>query len=136
MATMGYVVSQANLTVENLRNFSDSLGKAKVVGVDQIFLPSNVQSSIDNIETKLNVSANSLEEKSMHNSKNIKNFLHQLYVIFLSELFKQFNFNILQFSFSQKSSEIFLFLFIFLITTIKSSSLLFFSIFSGKIPWS
>lgn len=90
MATMGYVVSQANLTVENLRNFSDSLGKAKAVGVDQIFLPSNVQSSIDNIETKLNASANSLEEKSMHNSKNIKNFLHQLYVILLSELFEQF----------------------------------------------
>ncbi|XP_078151162.1 uncharacterized protein LOC144546483 [Carex rostrata] len=78
MATMGYVMSQANLTVENLRNFSDSLGKAKAVGVDQIFLPSNVQSSIDNIETKLNASANSLEEKSTHNSKNIKNFLHQL----------------------------------------------------------
>jgi hypothetical protein len=85
LSTIGYIVNQANLTIENLRNFSDSLGKAKAVGVDQIFLPSNVQSSIDNIETKLNASADSLEEKSKNNSKTIKNFLNELYVTILSE---------------------------------------------------
>ncbi|KAJ1700307.1 hypothetical protein LUZ63_000086 [Rhynchospora breviuscula] len=80
LSTLGYVMSQANLTVENLRNFSDSLGKAKAVGVDQIFLPSNVQSSIDNIETKLNASASSLEDKSANNNNSIKKFLNGLQV--------------------------------------------------------
>ncbi|KAJ3704681.1 hypothetical protein LUZ61_008386 [Rhynchospora tenuis] len=80
LSTLGYVMSQANLTVENLRNFSDSLGKAKAVGVDQIFLPSNVQSSIDNIETKLNASASSLEDKSANNNKSIQKFLNGLQV--------------------------------------------------------
>ncbi|KAJ4813770.1 envelope glycoprotein B [Rhynchospora pubera] len=80
LSTLGYVMSQANLTVENLKNFSDSLGKAKAVGVDQIFLPSNVQSSIDNIETKLNASASSLEDKSANNNNSITKFLNGLQV--------------------------------------------------------
>lgn len=77
--TLKYVVGQADLTVGNLRNFSRSLASAKKVGVNQIFLPANVQSKIDVLDTKLNSSANALANRTADNSKKIKNVLDAVY---------------------------------------------------------
>ncbi|XP_077238005.1 uncharacterized protein LOC143879485 [Tasmannia lanceolata] len=73
--TLKYVVNQANVTVDNLRNFSNNLAAAKHVGVDQIFLPADVQARIDEIETKLNRSANDLSSKTDKNSQKIQDLL-------------------------------------------------------------
>lgn len=73
--TLDYVVEQANFTVDNLRNFSDHLGAAKRVRVDEVFLPTDVQTRIDDIKTKLNVSANILADRTMSNSKKIHDVL-------------------------------------------------------------
>ncbi|WOL00511.1 hypothetical protein Cni_G09224 [Canna indica] len=73
--TLDYVVGQSNLTVDNLKEFSSSLAAAKSVGVDQVFLPTDVQSNIDLLQTKLNSSANALSTKTSQNSKNIRNVL-------------------------------------------------------------
>lgn len=77
--TLKYVVGQADLTVDNLRNFSGSLASAKKAGVNQIFLPANVQSKIDVLDTKLNSSANALANRTANNSKKIKNVLDAVY---------------------------------------------------------
>ncbi|XP_073009937.1 uncharacterized protein [Typha latifolia] len=74
--TLNYVVGQSNFTVDNLRNFSDSLSAAKKVGVDQIFLPADIQNKIDAIETKLNTSANDLANRTSSNSKKIRAVLN------------------------------------------------------------
>nr|CAD1827782.1 unnamed protein product [Ananas comosus var. bracteatus] len=76
--TLDYVVGQANFTVDNLRNFSTSLAAAKAVGVDRVFLPSDVQSNIDEIQTKLNSSANDLANRTLTNSKNIRDVLNSV----------------------------------------------------------
>ncbi|KAA8541955.1 hypothetical protein F0562_023107 [Nyssa sinensis] len=73
--TLLYVVSQADSTVENLRNVSDYLAAAKQVGVDQIFLPPDVQNNIDQVETNINASAGTLEHETNKNSNDIKNIL-------------------------------------------------------------
>ncbi|XP_042465748.1 uncharacterized protein LOC122048220 [Zingiber officinale] len=70
--TLEYVVGQANLTADNLHKFSSSLAAAKKVGVDQVFLPADVQMKIDTIQRKLNSSANELSSKTMENSKKIQ----------------------------------------------------------------
>lgn len=77
--TLGYVVGQANITVENLRNFSDYLSAAKKIGVDQVFLPGNIQGQIDEVVTKVNSSANSLDSRTSDNSKKIKDLLDTVY---------------------------------------------------------
>lgn len=77
--TLDYVVGQANFTVDNLRNFSNSLAAAKAVGVDRVFLPSDVQRNIDEIQTKLNSSANDLANRTLTNSKNIRDVLNSVY---------------------------------------------------------
>lgn len=76
--TLEYVVGQANVTVDNLRNFSESLAAAKKIGVDQVFLPSDVQGKIDAIQTKLNSSSNDLATKTKDNSKKIRNVLDKV----------------------------------------------------------
>ncbi|CAK9142018.1 unnamed protein product [Ilex paraguariensis] len=70
--TLDYVVSKADTTVENLRNVSDYLAAAKQVGVEQIFLPPDVQRNIDQVETNINSSATTLEFKTKQNRKDIK----------------------------------------------------------------
>ncbi|XP_072953016.1 uncharacterized protein [Typha angustifolia] len=97
--TLNYVVGQSNFTVDNLRNFSDSLSAAKKIGVDQIFLPSDIQNKIDAIETKLNTSANDLANRTSSNSKKIRAVLNtvrldliivaavMLFLVFLGFLF-------------------------------------------------
>lgn len=76
--TVDYVVGQGNLTVDNLRNFAGSLAAAKNIGVDQIFLPVDVQRKIDVVEERLNSSANEFSARIVHNSDKIKNVVDRM----------------------------------------------------------
>ncbi|CAA3028699.1 uncharacterized protein LOC111389910 [Olea europaea subsp. europaea] len=86
--TLEYVVHQANTASDKLRNVSELLSAAKKVGVDQVFLPSNVQSDIDRIQTKINSSASTLATRTEDNSKDIKNIIEsvRLALIILSAI--------------------------------------------------
>lgn len=74
-STLEYVVNQADTTVDKLRTVSTYLAAAKLIAVDQVFLPSNVQTDIDQIETKINSSASTLADRTMDNSDDIKDLL-------------------------------------------------------------
>lgn len=76
--TLNYVVNQADTIAENLGNVSDYLAAAKKVGVDSIFLPSDAQKNIDNIQTKINSSASTLSKTTSDNSKNIQDVLNSV----------------------------------------------------------
>ncbi|GKV03220.1 hypothetical protein SLEP1_g15563 [Rubroshorea leprosula] len=73
--TLDYVVNQADSTVDKLRNVSDNLATARQIGVDQVFLPTNVQTDIDQIEAKLNSSASNVAEKTAKNSDDTQDLL-------------------------------------------------------------
>lgn len=77
--TLDYVVGQANITVDNLRNFSESLAEAKKISVDQILLPADMQGKIDAIQTKINSSASNLANKTKDNSRKIQRVLDRVY---------------------------------------------------------
>ncbi|KAG6530499.1 uncharacterized protein LOC122043365 [Zingiber officinale] len=77
-STMDYVVGQANFTVENLRNFSDSLSDAKKITVDQVLLPSNVRADIDVIAARVNKSATQLADRTSDNSRKIRRVLDRV----------------------------------------------------------
>ena len=64
-----------NSTVQNLKNVSNYLSTAKQLGVDQYFMPSNVQANIDNIQIKINASTTFLEEKKDSNPDRIQHVL-------------------------------------------------------------
>lgn len=74
-STLQYVVNQADSTVDKLRNVSDYLAQAKQVGIDRVFLPTNVQTDIDEAETNINNSAGTLADKTKENSDNIRDLL-------------------------------------------------------------
>nr|CAD1840149.1 unnamed protein product [Ananas comosus var. bracteatus] len=74
-STLNYVIGQADITVANLRNFSSYLATAKTTGVRQIFLPSTVQTKIDEVVVKVNASANELASRTSNNSGKIQNGL-------------------------------------------------------------
>ncbi|KDP30199.1 hypothetical protein JCGZ_16981 [Jatropha curcas] len=76
--TLEYVVSQANVTAENLRNVSDYLAAARSVSVDNIFLPGNVRNSIDNIEKQINSSSTTLSSRTQDNSEDIQHGLDSM----------------------------------------------------------
>ncbi|KAE8649954.1 uncharacterized protein LOC101218626 isoform X2 [Cucumis sativus] len=76
--TLEYVVSQADSTAQKLRDVSDYFAAAKQTGVDQVFLPSDVQTDIDQIEIKINSSASILDDKTVHNSNDIKDLLDSI----------------------------------------------------------
>lgn len=73
--TLQYVVNQADVTVRKLKDVSDSLATAKQIGVDKVFLPSNVQTDIDGIGAKISSSASTLADKTMDNSDDIRDLL-------------------------------------------------------------
>lgn len=77
-STLEYVVHQADIAVVQLRNASDYLASAKQLGVDQVYLPANVQTDIDQIGGKINSSANTLAEKTVENSKDIRDLLDSM----------------------------------------------------------
>lgn len=72
-------MGQANFTVDNLRNFSESLAEAKKITVDQVFLPADVQSEIDSLKTKVNSSATELADRTLDNSRKISGVLDRVY---------------------------------------------------------
>lgn len=61
----------ANSTGEKLRDVSEYLGAAKKIEVDQVYLSTNVQTDIDQIQEKINSSATALTEKAVDNSEDI-----------------------------------------------------------------
>lgn len=73
---MDYVVSQANFTVENLRELSGNLSAAKRIKVTNLLISADVQNRIDDIVTKVNTSANDLDSRASKNSKNIRDVLN------------------------------------------------------------
>ncbi|CAA0822780.1 Unknown protein [Striga hermonthica] len=86
ISTLDYVVGQANTTSKNLRNVSGYLAAAKQINVEQVFLPPNVQTDIDQIQNKINSSASLLSSKTEDNSEKIKNVIEyvRLALIILS----------------------------------------------------
>ncbi|XP_022730635.1 uncharacterized protein LOC111285439 [Durio zibethinus] len=78
--TLAYVVNQADMTVRKLKDVSDSLATAKQIGVDKVFLPSNVQTDIDEIGAKINSSGSTLADKTVDNSNDIRDLLDSVRV--------------------------------------------------------
>ncbi|PIN24018.1 hypothetical protein CDL12_03261 [Handroanthus impetiginosus] len=76
--TLEYVVHQADGTTDNLRNVSEFLSAAKQLNVDQVSLPPNVQTDIDQIQTEIDSSASTLASKTRDNSKDIKNLIESV----------------------------------------------------------
>ncbi|KAF2317148.1 hypothetical protein GH714_012186 [Hevea brasiliensis] len=76
--TLDYVVHQANVTAENLRNVSDYLAAARSVSVDNMLLPANVRNNIGDIETKINSSSSTLSSRTQDNSKDIQDGLDSM----------------------------------------------------------
>lgn len=72
---MDYVATQADGTVGKLRTVSDYLASAKQISVDQIFLPSNVQSDIDQIESKINSSASEIDDKTLKSKDDVQDLI-------------------------------------------------------------
>ncbi|PKU69966.1 uncharacterized protein LOC110098069 [Dendrobium catenatum] len=81
--TLDYVVSQANFTVENLREFSGNLSAAKRIKVTNLLIPGDIQNRIDDIVNKVNTSANDLDRRASKNSKNIRDVLNTVRLILI-----------------------------------------------------
>lgn len=81
--TLKYVVHQANTTADKLRNLSDDLASAKKIGVAQVFLPVQVQSDIDEIQTKLNSTSYTLSEKTEDNKDDINRVLDTVTLVLI-----------------------------------------------------
>ncbi|KDP33556.1 hypothetical protein JCGZ_07127 [Jatropha curcas] len=73
--TLDYVVSQADATVQKLKDVSNYLASAKLTAVDKVYLPSNVQTDIDQIGTRINSSASTLADRTLENSDDIRDLL-------------------------------------------------------------
>lgn len=71
---------QADTTVQKLQEVSNNLATAKQISVQKVFLPSNVQSDIDNVESKLNSSASTVADETAKNSHDIRDLLDSVWV--------------------------------------------------------
>ncbi|KAK9079509.1 hypothetical protein SSX86_001181 [Deinandra increscens subsp. villosa] len=78
-----YIVNQAEKTAKTLRNVSDDLAAAKKITVAQVFLPVDVQADIDEIQTKLNVSAIELSERTKENKQDIHEILQTVRIVLI-----------------------------------------------------
>lgn len=74
--TLDYVVDTADTTVEKLRNVSGLLDAAQRIGVDQVVLAPNIQADIDRIQTRIDSSANTLDERTADNADDIQRLLN------------------------------------------------------------
>ncbi|XP_010244871.2 PREDICTED: uncharacterized protein LOC104588579 [Nelumbo nucifera] len=81
--TLDYVVNLANTIANDLRNVSDYLSDAKKIGVNQAFLPSDIQTKIDDVGTKVNFASATLEEKTLDNSYRIQNVLDTVRLVLI-----------------------------------------------------
>ncbi|CAN1318572.1 hypothetical protein LINPERPRIM_LOCUS30859 [Linum perenne] len=69
--TLDYVVSQADVTAESLRNVSGYLSAAKSVGVESFFLPADMQGKLDSLVAKANSSGTALSSRTQDNRETI-----------------------------------------------------------------
>ncbi|XP_031096709.1 uncharacterized protein LOC116000966 [Ipomoea triloba] len=76
--TLDYVVKQANSTAGSLRDVSGYFSAAKQISVDKVFLPANVQSDIDGIQSKINSSASDLAQTAADNKDDIKDVIESV----------------------------------------------------------
>ncbi|OMP01471.1 hypothetical protein COLO4_11837 [Corchorus olitorius] len=76
--TVEYVVEQADITVDKLRNVSESLQVAKLIGVNQISLPPNIQADIESVDKKINDYAKTLESETKGNSGKTRHVLDSI----------------------------------------------------------
>nr|GMD83972.1 Chaperonin like [Ipomoea batatas] len=76
--TLDYVVKQANSTAGSLRDVSGYFSAAKQIAVDKVFLPANVQSDIDGIQSKINSSASDLAQTAADNKDDIKDVIESV----------------------------------------------------------
>ncbi|CAI0542620.1 unnamed protein product, partial [Linum tenue] len=76
--TLDYVVSQADVTAESLKNVSGYLAAAKSIGVDSIFLPPDMRGKLDGLVAKANSSGNTLSSRTQDNRKKIKDGLNSV----------------------------------------------------------
>lgn len=56
-------------------NVSDYLAAAKQVGVENVFLPSDVHNHIDQVDAKINSAASTLESETEKNRNRIEDIL-------------------------------------------------------------
>ncbi|XWS11741.1 hypothetical protein CRYUN_Cryun37aG0026100 [Craigia yunnanensis] len=78
--TLEYVVEQADVTVDKLRNVSDYLQAAKQIVVNQITLLPNIQANMERVDKKINDSAKTLERETEENSEKIHDVLDSIIV--------------------------------------------------------
>ncbi|KAL8152616.1 hypothetical protein V2J09_010376 [Rumex salicifolius] len=74
--TLDYVVGQADATAKNLTSVSSYLDSAKTIGVDQLSVPENILSKINNIQVKIDSSSATLSTKTHDNSRKIERALN------------------------------------------------------------
>ncbi|PIA28963.1 hypothetical protein AQUCO_06400022v1 [Aquilegia coerulea] len=78
--TLEYVLEQEKIIVDNLQNVSYYLSSAKQVGVDNVFIPSDVQTRIDQIGSKIGTSIATLSDHTEKNSDKIQGSLDSIRV--------------------------------------------------------
>lgn len=87
VSTLDYLVSQADTTVWKLNNVSGYLSSAKQTGVQNVFLPSNVQTDIDDIGMKITASSSFLQHQSTDTADDIRYVLDTMYVLNVLQYF-------------------------------------------------
>ncbi|KQK02465.1 uncharacterized protein LOC100830011 [Brachypodium distachyon] len=78
--TLDFVVNQSDFTIQTLTNVTDYLSFAMTVNVAALYLPSDVQSQIDNLKGELNKTADTISQKTTENYKRIRKVLHNVSV--------------------------------------------------------
>ncbi|EPS66145.1 hypothetical protein M569_08631, partial [Genlisea aurea] len=74
-STLDYVLEEADSTARKLENVSDALTTARDIAVDSMFLPRDVQSSIDRVNSKIDAAANALNNATRDNKDRIFHYL-------------------------------------------------------------
>lgn len=107
VSTLDYLVSQADATVWKLNNVSNYLSSAKLIGVQNVFLPSNVQTDIDDIDMKISAASSFLDHQSTDTAGDIQDVLDSvrlaliivaaimLFLSFMGFLFSMFGMQVL-----------------------------------------
>lgn len=79
-STLDYIVDQADGTAKNLKNLSVYLSSAKSIGVDSIFLSTDVKKQIDDIGTEISSVSSNLTDAAADNSGTIQRGLDETLV--------------------------------------------------------
>ncbi|KAG6599351.1 hypothetical protein SDJN03_09129, partial [Cucurbita argyrosperma subsp. sororia] len=80
-STLDYIVDQADGTAKNLKNLSVYLSSAKSIGVDSIFLSTDVKKQIDDIGTEISSVSSNLTDAAADNSGTIQRGLDETRLI-------------------------------------------------------